>query len=141
MRVIADTNVFVSALISPKGNAFEIVHLWRDRRFEILMSEWQRLEIERVINRPKFSNFFTGARHIATELLTDIDRFCEIVDSGPVAPVAVRDQQDQALLDSALNGNADFLVTGDLDLLVLRNDLRIVPLMIGTPYEFLVQFK
>ncbi|PIR63086.1 MAG: putative toxin-antitoxin system toxin component, PIN family, partial [Candidatus Pacebacteria bacterium CG10_big_fil_rev_8_21_14_0_10_42_12] len=48
----------------------------------------------------------------------------------------VRDKKDQDILDTAISGKADFLVTGDDDLLVLANDTRVGKLNILTPREF-----
>jgi len=60
-----------------------------------------------------------------------VDRKAEIVIPVETVPVSVRDPKDDIVLATALTGEADFLVTGDVDLLVLNGhpafgDLRIV---------------
>lgn len=61
----------------------------------------------------------------------------ERVDLLPVLPVSVRDPKDEHILAAALGGEADYLVTGDQDLLVLAGDPRLGSLQIVTVAAFM----
>ncbi len=59
------------------------------------------------------------------------------IEPTSTLPVPVRDPKDEHILASGLGGNADYLITGDEDLLVLRYDKRLGTLRIVTVTEFL----
>ena len=60
-----------------------------------------------------------------------------VVVPDPMLALPVRDAKDEHILATALSGNADYLVTGDKDLLVLAGDPRLGKLKIVTVAEFL----
>ena len=113
--VVVDTNFFVSALASPKSSPKQAI----DLAFEIatlLVSQAMLAELVEVLHRPKFVRYFSlpDARSIIERLATE----------AVVVPIAQstkrsRDPKDDAFLDLAVAGRADWLVTGDSDLLVL----------------------
>lgn len=115
VRVVIDTNVFVSSLASPKSMPKQAI----DVAFEVatlLVSDATLTELVDVLHRPKFIRYFRlpDARNI-------IDRLANEAVFVPVAHSAKRsrDPKDDAFLDLAIAGRADLLVTGDNDLLVL----------------------
>lgn len=62
MRVVLDTNILFSALISPHGKADVIYRAWRSGRFEIVTSQLQLDEIRRASRYPKFRNILQPAK-------------------------------------------------------------------------------
>ena len=113
-RIILDTNLWLSFLISDKLALIEEVI--DNGNFELLLSEHLLYEIETVIKRPKFKKYFSD-KSIA--LLFDF-----FAQQGKILNVSsdltiCRDEKDNFLLNLSIDGNADYLITGDKDLLVL----------------------
>jgi putative PIN family toxin of toxin-antitoxin system len=54
MRVVLDTNIFVSALLTPSGVAATVLQMWREGRFDLVTSSTVLAELRRVLNYPKF---------------------------------------------------------------------------------------
>jgi predicted nucleic acid-binding protein len=74
--------------------------------------------------------------------MPDYEAFMDLIERTPPvvpsqSPLLVRDPKDDMILAAAIGGNADFLVTGDADLLVLANDPKLGHLRIVSPSEFL----
>jgi putative PIN family toxin of toxin-antitoxin system len=121
-RVVLDTNVFVSGTILPVGSANEILEKWRQNSFELLTSRAQVAELVEVLERPKFAQrYHVGIAEIA----------------ALVRRIELRDPDDAKILATAMTGKAWFLVTGDDDLLSVRDDPRLQLLEIVRPAEFL----
>ena len=117
MRIILDTNILLSALLSPQGAPAQLLAAWERRAFTIVVCEDLIAELRGVAARPFFKARF---RNSAVELLSaglrDFSFFCNDLPSGPVAP----DPKDSYLLALAEVSQADFFVTGDKQLLSLK---------------------
>lgn len=66
-----------------------------------------------------------------------LDRHARLANPVPDSPVTVRDPEDAHVLATALGGGADYLVSGDDDLLTLADDARLAPVRIVTARYFL----
>jgi uncharacterized protein len=109
MRVILDTNILASALISETGPPFKIYELWVKQRFDLLSSTDQIEEIRQISRYPKFRSIV--ARHYFGRLINAL-KDSEQVDVAPVS-IELNDPTDLFLLGMAKAGDADYLVTGD----------------------------
>lgn len=109
MRVVLDTNIFFSALISPHGVPNEIYRAWRAGRFELVTSRTQLDEIRRASRYPKFKNVFQPAK-VGT-LINNLRR--ALILERLEMREEVCDPDDAFLLAMSLAGDADYLVTGD----------------------------
>ena len=118
MRVILDTNILLSALLSPQGAPAKLLDAWERGRFTLVASDELLAELREVADRPFFR---TRLRDSAVEMLMagiqDFSVFHRDLPPGPVAP----DAKDSFLLALAQASRADFLVTGDKDLLSLQH--------------------
>lgn len=120
MRVVFDTNILVSAMLSPQGNENSIpaqalnAAEWHG---QVLYSDASLAELLRVLERPKFARYVDAAD--IEQLFAHIRRTWHVV---PIlqSVVQCRDPKDDLFLDIALNGSATHLVSGDDDLLVLH---------------------
>ena len=134
-RAVIDTNVLISGLIIPKGNPFQVLRLWQAKKFELLVSPNLIAETSEVFRRPKILKKYNLS-------LEQIEGFLQLIHVYGIivlptkSKAEVRDKKDQDILDTAISGKADFLVTGDDDLLVLANGTRVGKLNILTPREF-----
>jgi len=118
-RVVLDTNVLVSALINPAGTPAKVLDLWRDHRFMLLTSEPILDEVARVLSRPRLVARYGLTRSRVGRLLRALRQFAVIVEGAPAMDEIVRDPVDRRFVECAVAGSADYLVTGDGDLLSL----------------------
>ncbi len=124
-RVVVDTNSWISSFINSNSLvAQRLTRLLDDETLELLFSTDLRDEVLSVIQRPKFHRYLSAAG------LQDAVR--QISNYGLLAVVSkvevCRDPKDDYLLALCLDGRADYLITGDQDLLVLERfgDTRII---------------
>ena len=136
LRIVIDTNLFVSSAISPIGAPRRLLEAGYDRRFFVLFSADQYHELIDVFRRPKLTALYRFSAREFAAFFTALDG-ADRVEPSPTVPVAVRDPDDILILAAALGGDADYLVTGDADLLVHRDDSRLGKLQIVTVSEFL----
>ena len=134
-RAVLDTNLVLSALVFSAGTLVVLRRGWQSQRFSPLVSKATAAELIRVLGYPKFR--LSAEERV--ELLSDYLPFCESV-SAPSAPPtpSCRDPFDVPFLELALTGGADFLVTGDRDLLSLASEF---PCPIVRADEFLRNFE
>ena len=116
-RVVIDTNLVLSALVFAQGRLAPLRHAWQGARCQPLVSTVTAAELVRVLAYPKFKL----AAEDQQELLADYLPYC-ITVRMPVKPPATpicRDPFDLPFLQLAIAGKAEYLVTGDQDLLSL----------------------
>ena len=134
LRVVLDTNIIISGLISPSGSPHQLLSAFRNREFSLVVSPATIAEVEQVLQRP----YFRDRRSITAKEIARIKRLLlkrGLVVRPQTCGVLVRDDPgDDLILACALEGRAEFLVTGDHHLLKLQRvqDTRMV-----TPPEFL----
>lgn len=116
-RVVIDTNLVLSALVFAQGRLSPLRLAWQSAQRQPLLSSVTAAELICVLAYPKFK--LTTADQ--QELLADYLPYCTTVRM-PVRPPATpdcRDKFDLPFLQLAVVGKADYLVTGDQDLLAL----------------------
>ncbi len=133
MRIVLDTNVLVSALLFYDSGIAKAVRLALDRH-DVLASGDTMDELKRVLQKPKLHKYADpnklAAFFLSYERIT--------IRTEILMPVTLsRDPKDDIFLEVALNGDADLLITGDQDLLVLHPFQSTV---IITPAEFLSRY-
>lgn len=109
MKVILDTNIFFSALITPYGLADAIYRAWRAAVFELVTSKDQLDEIRRASKYPKLRSILQPAK-VGT-MLNNLQRALILEDLK--VTIEANDPNDSYLLAMALEAKADYLVTGD----------------------------
>lgn len=110
MRVVVDTNVLISALLSSRSPPAQIVTLWREGRFELLTSAEQLDELVRVTRYPKIRERLVPA--LAGRLVNELRDVAVMVADLPHV-TACADPYDNYLLAMIVAGKGDHLVTGD----------------------------
>ena len=130
-RCVVDTNVLISALLQPSGRTAEVLerHPGCGRRAPPLRRDVRRVASR--LMRSKFDRYVDQA--LRQRFLSDLASVAEWVTITGVVH-ACRDPDDDKFLETAINGEADCIVTGDADLLTLDpfNGVRIL-----TPRDFL----
>ncbi|MCG5526285.1 putative toxin-antitoxin system toxin component, PIN family [Ectothiorhodospira haloalkaliphila] len=109
MRVVLDSNILFSALISPYGAPDAIYRAWRAARFELVTSRVQLVEIRRASRYPKLQAILQPAK-VGT-MINNLQRAVVLDDLN--FEVEADDPDDAFLLAMAVQGKADYLVTGD----------------------------
>ena len=123
MRVVVDTNVFVSAALKDQSLPTLAVHLVEERGV-LLKSIATERQLFDVLARPHFALLITPDTHAwLRKLLTEAET---VTITERIA--ACRDPTDDKFLDLAINGHADLIVSGDADLLAL-NPFRGIPIL------------
>jgi len=118
-RVVLDTNLVLSALVFPRGRLAALRDAWHDELCQPLVSQMTAAELIRTLTYPKFKL----SPEEQQELLADYLPYCGTVRMPTKAPrtPACRDPFDVPFLQLAIVGKADYLVTGDADLLSLAS--------------------
>ncbi|WRH68052.1 MAG: putative toxin-antitoxin system toxin component, PIN family [Planktothrix sp. GU0601_MAG3] len=134
LRFVIDTNVLVSSILiasSPSDRALKKVRSLGD----ILFAETTFQELQEILNRPKFDRYVSF--NIRLQFLAKIKLESEEVTIIENIKIC-RDEKDDKFLEVAVNGNANYLITGDKDLLVLNpfRDINIIAVN-----EFLTRFN
>ncbi len=115
MRVVLDTNIFVSGLLSAAGPPARIIQAVLQRRLIPVMSSDTFAELEAVLRRPKLQRAFTRAGVNITSFLETIQAEVQIVDPHPTN-TPLRDTHDRPFLDlMATIPPPQYFVTGDKD--------------------------
>jgi len=115
MNLVIDTNIWISFLI---GKALiGLKNLILDKKLNIITSEEQIKEIFNVLQRPKLQKYFS--QKDMESLFFLIYKLSKIVNISHIIDDC-RDKKDNFILEMAVNGKADFILTGDSDLLVLN---------------------
>ncbi|MCO5118403.1 MAG: putative toxin-antitoxin system toxin component, PIN family [Burkholderiaceae bacterium] len=123
-----DTNVLVSGLAYPGSIPGRIVTAWRQGGLDVVLSRYILDELSRVL--PRLSRVSLGVDEIR-DLVDSFMFLADIVEPAGAQDDQLRDRADQPVLRTLLAGNANYLITGDKDLLVLARRYPIV-----TPAEF-----
>ena len=128
IRIVLDTNLFVSALLKPGSNADLIFHAVRDERVLLLLSDDVCQEIARVLTYPKIRKRLKASDQEIEQFLQLFGMVAVITPGLLELPPLEADPDDTKYLVCAVEGRADFIVSGDhhlTDLLSYRG-IRIV---------------
>jgi putative PIN family toxin of toxin-antitoxin system len=135
LRVVLDTNVLVSALMKP-GSVPDLLltRFVRHSTFELVLSTAILEELRRVVGYPAVRKRIHASDEELELWLQMLDLLSTPVEVTTRLPGILRDADDEPILATAVDGRADFIVTGDDDLLALGGHDRI---RIVTPRAFL----
>jgi len=132
-KVVIDTNIFVSAFLGSKNAKLIMRDIFTDQ-YSLIMSHEQLQEIKFVLQRPKFDKYI---------LPHELSKFISLLSYKTIVPSIYekindcRDEKDNMILEAAVYGNADFIITSDNDLLTL-NPYRWIRIV--SPATFIKQF-
>jgi uncharacterized protein len=127
---VIDVNVFISAFLFTNSKPRQALDLAQDLGLVLLSNSIFR-ELLEVINRPKFNRYLSQERK--QELIQDLTETALFVEPDVIISDC-RDPKDNKYLELAITGQAECIITGDQDLLVL-NPFREIKIM--TVQEFL----
>lgn len=124
LKLVVDTNVLISAALSTQGAPAQLMRRVLDQH-TLVFSQPTFDELQSRLYRPKFDRYITLEQR--QRLLHDLNACAHWVDLAPY-PVHCRDPDDDKFIATALQAQADWLVSGDRDLLEAQSpaDLRIL---------------
>jgi uncharacterized protein len=114
LKVIIDTNLWISFIISNKKSLLQPYLI--NEKIRLLFSNELLIEIQETIKKPRLKKYF--GTNALQEMLTAFEPFIDLIEVASIVTVC-RDSKDNFLLALAKDGKADYLLTGDKDLLEL----------------------
>ena len=130
-KAVLDTNVFVSIL--KKGRLRKILDFWLDEKLDLVISDAIIREIFIVLNRPKFNFSFNEIEELG-DLIFEKALICIPQQKLKICS----DPDDNKFIECAVEGKADYIVTGDHHLLEIKKFQKIA---VVSPSEFIKQFS
>lgn len=119
LRAVVDTNIFIRAIILPKGTVGPVITRLRDNDYLLIYSPTLIDELLAKLALPRIREKYHLDDQALDNLLALIALRGELVT--PTRKVKVcRDPKDNMFIEAALAGSADYIVTGDEDLLILK---------------------
>lgn len=131
MRIVLDTNILMSGLMLPDSIPGKILQAWRNAHFDLVLSEPMLKEITRVLNYPKIQKRLQWDQHQIEQYVLLLRFKTDIVSLQGVEAHVPTDPNDNMVLATLLASQADYLISGDSDLLSLSDKHAIM-----TPAEF-----
>jgi uncharacterized protein len=117
LRVVLDTNVLVSGIAYPGGTPGKILGAWRQGSLVVVLSRHILDELARSL--PRLNHRLNWQPQDFEDHVETLALQASMVEPETVAPGTVRDAGDLLVLGTLLASKADYLVTGDDDLLAL----------------------
>jgi uncharacterized protein len=136
MRIVLDVNIWISGLLWG-GIPSYLFRLARNQQVSLFVSDALLLELETTLSRTKFQQRLQQRGYTVEALMAVVKGLSEICQEVPTNVTELRDPKDNKILGTALGANAEALVTGDLDLLVL---IEVNGIQILSPQDFLNQY-
>ncbi|OGG22011.1 putative toxin-antitoxin system toxin component, PIN family [Candidatus Gottesmanbacteria bacterium RIFCSPHIGHO2_12_FULL_43_26] len=134
-RVVVDTNVLISGLLGIKNSpSGKILKAMRNQKFILINSPLILKEIGEVINRKRIVKITKMSVEERKSFLEELIERGEVSAGNQLSKIIGRDVKDDKILACAYEAKADYIVTGDEDLLVLK---EYEGTMITTPKEFI----
>ena len=129
LRVVLDTNVLVSGLAYPASVPGRIVGAWRQGALDVVLSRYILDELARVL--PRLNHRLKWKPNDFADLIEILAIEADLVEPWPLEGSAARDATDVPVLGTLLAAKADYLISGDDDLLALAERYSII-----TPADF-----
>jgi putative PIN family toxin of toxin-antitoxin system len=138
---VIDTNVWVSAFLTPRGHPAQIYSAAKSQLFFPITSELLLAELTEVLSRPRLMKAHGESSREITNFVARLKRLSLLVSvTGSLA--LCRDPDDDVLLETALVGHAPYIVSRDEDLtrdLDLQEAATRLGIQIATVAQFLKQ--
>lgn len=117
--IVLDTNVLLSGTAYPNSIPGKIVSAWRGGSIEVILSQYILDELQRVL--PRLNHRLGWSNIEIRDFVDSLAFLADLVDPTQATEPLLRDGADQPVLGTFLAANANYLVTGDKDLLALAN--------------------
>jgi putative PIN family toxin of toxin-antitoxin system len=119
IKAVLDTNVLVSGLVSQKGPPRQILDAWLEGRYTLVLSLYLVDELAHVLTYPRIAERVCLTQKELEAILAALLSQAELTPDKLQLPGVMRDPKDDPVLACAVEGQVDYIVSGDQDLLVL----------------------
>lgn len=110
MRVVLDANIYISFFISRGNSINSILSAWQTKSIQVLTSPEIKAEVLRVFKYPKLDKYLKPADFQTIKYLIEK----ETIEVNPSKRIEIsKDKKDNIYLECALEGKADYLISGD----------------------------
>jgi uncharacterized protein len=113
IREVLDTNVIVSGILSEKGIPGRILRAWLEDRFHLVTSRAILEELGRVLRCSKIRHRHGWSDFQALKFIEDLTSLAVLVPGELRLAVVSEDPSDDRFLECAIEGQADYIVSGD----------------------------
>ena len=134
MRITLDTNVLISSLIVAGGSADQVVRVIRDGEVEMVISQFILDELARVLTEK-----FELPPEAVQKAVQRFQRLATIVDPILTIDIIKEKENDNRILECAVTGKVDYLVTGDKKHILPLGSIRGIPIV--SVSEFLHKYQ
>ena len=134
LKIVLDSNVFVSALINPRGKPAQILNYVFENKIRLFTSPSIIEELERVLSYPKLVKRHGLEKQELKKFVSDLLSILSLVEGKKAIELIAENPADNNYLSCVVDAKADFIVSGDIHLLNLREYEGI---QIITPAQFL----
>ncbi|MBF0607056.1 MAG: putative toxin-antitoxin system toxin component, PIN family [Candidatus Magnetobacterium sp. LHC-1] len=121
LKVLLDANIFVSALIKPYSNPSMILNMVREGRVRLLLSGTIIYEVRRVLSYARIRRIHRFTDEQIDEFVKDLSEFAIITPGNIKVDVIKDDPADNKYIECAIEGQADYIVSGDRHLTNLKH--------------------
>jgi putative PIN family toxin of toxin-antitoxin system len=128
VRAVVDTNVLVSGAMKERSAPHTILGAAADGVFELVTSRQLLDELRRVLARPRIARRIDPSHGNQNDFLAYMESVAVRTEPAVVITEASRDPDDNRVLEAAIAGRVEYIVTGDDDLLALGN-FRDIPIV------------
>jgi len=126
VRVVLDTNVLISALITSGTPPDGLYRAWLRGEIELVTSTAQIAEITDVVSWPRLQKFIDADE--AEDILDNIDSYAFVLDDPPQVNLSP-DPRDNPILAAAIAGDADLIISGDKKHLLGLAEIEGIPIV------------
>lgn len=136
MRIVADTNVLLSGVVSPTRAPGQVIEALGRGQCTLVITARLWAEFERALGYRRIHEFIArhGGEASVTVAIARLQTLVQFVPSeSPAERWLLEDDDDNWVIQCAITGRADYIVTGDSDLLGLKS---IGSIQVVTPRQF-----
>lgn len=141
MKVVLDTNLLISAFITPNGEPAQVVKLLQSEDFYLLLSPDVFRELERVIQYPKLRKLYQYTDEQVEDFLEGIRRIAIWLEATETLSVVHNDESDNRFIELAVAGSARYIITGDKKHLLKIRRYQLIEIVSPTEFLALIRAK
>jgi hypothetical protein len=119
IKVVLDSNQFVSGFITPKGNSSKIFDLIRRKKINMIISLPILSEVNRVLSYPNIQKIHKLTKTQLDQEINNLIKFAEFITPKFKINIIKDDPTDNKFLECAIEGKADYIISGDHHLIDL----------------------
>jgi putative PIN family toxin of toxin-antitoxin system len=119
ISIVLDTNVLLSGVAYPNSVPGKVIAAWKNGGIDVILSHYILDELQRVL--PRLNHRLGWSQQEIQDFIDSLAFLADIVEPLTAKEQKLRDEADQPVLGTLLASKANYLVTGDKDLLAISN--------------------